>query len=116
MNLAEKLTLSEIRNSAPSTGYVDAVEVEGADQSRLSVVYPDRRVEVSVAALPDTAEYRRPSALQTVLAVQIRNADAGLDCTVLGSSPEGGPVRVPITISQALRAAGSGIRTVLVTG
>lgn len=114
MGLAEKLTLDQIRSGAPGTGYVDGVRVEN-DHTCLSVVYPDRRVEVAVADLPDTAEYRRPSALQTVLAVQIENADAGVHCSVLGSSPDGGPVRVPITVGQALVAAASGIRTVLVS-
>lgn len=115
MDLAEKLTLSEIRNGAPGTGYVDAVNVE-IDHTVLAVVYPDRRVEVTVPALPHTVEYRRPPALQTVLAVQIRNAEDGTECSVLGSSPDGGPTRVPITIGQALVAAQSGIRTVLISG
>lgn len=111
----EKMTLDELRASRSGTAYVDEVTVDGA-QTHLVVVYPGARVEVAVPELPDTAHYRRPSAFRTVLAVQIRNSGDVLECSVLGSSPDGGPIRAAITLAQALKAASTGIRTVLISG
>lgn len=114
MNVVEKLSLEELRAGARGTAYVDDLEV-GDGQTLLTLVYPTRRVEVALPEVPDLAAYERPKALKVVLAVQLRLVESGVECSVLGSSADGGPVRVPITPGQALRAAAAGIRTVLET-
>jgi hypothetical protein len=114
MNHVEKVTLDELRSKGRGAAYVDGMQVaEG--QTWLTLVYPTRRVEVAVPAVPDLSTYERPKALEVVLAVQIRCLDGGLRCSVLGSSPGGGPTRRRITDGQALRAAAAGIRTMFET-
>jgi hypothetical protein len=114
MNTVEKVTLDELRSESRGAAYVDDVQVADG-RTWLTLVYPTRRVEVAVPAVPDLAAYERPKALEVVLAVQIRCLDEGLRCSVLGSSPDGGPTRRPITDGQALRAAAAGIRTMFET-
>lgn len=114
MNIVEKLSLDELRSEMLGTAYVEDLQVaEG--QTWLTLVYPTRRVEVAVSAVPDLGVYERPRALEVVLAIQIRCLDDGLRCSVLGSSRGGGPTRRLITDGQALRAAAAGIRTVFET-
>jgi hypothetical protein len=114
MGVIEKVTLEELRATVSGSAYVDELVVEGG-QTVLTVVAPGERLAVAVPALPDTAAYLRPDWLTTVLAVQIRHGRGVLDCHVLGSAPGYGPKRVAVTIEQALAAARSGIRTVLVS-
>ena len=114
MNVVERVTLDELRSENRGAAYVDDLEVVDG-QTWLTLVYPAGRVEVAVAAVPDLAAYERPKALKLVLAVQIRCLANGLSCSVLGSSPDGGPTRRRISEGQALRAAGAGIRTMFET-
>jgi hypothetical protein len=106
--------LDTLRRLAPGTARVLAAVV-GENETLVTLGYPrGRDIVVRVPEVPRPGDYDAPSGLRNVLAAQIRNGAARTDCTLLATS-WGGPRRVPISVTQALALAHSGVHTVLLS-
>jgi len=91
------------------TAYVTEVRVSGAGVV-VTLKYPGGTHVVEIGCVPRPEDREMPDAVTRVLAASIRSRGAAFECTVLGTSLEG-PVRLGITLAQALALASSGVHT-----
>jgi len=93
----------------PGTAYVTDVRVSGAGVV-VTLQYPGATHVVEIGCVPRPEDKEAPGAVTHVLAASIRSRGAAFECTVLGTSPNG-PVRLGISLAQALALARSGVHT-----
>ena len=106
------VSLDVLRVLAPGNARVEHTVVEG-DATLVTLGYPQGRdVEVRLPGVPTRDE--GVAGLRRPLAVHVDNRHERVECSVLGTSPNG-PCRLRISLVQALSLAHSGVHTVFVT-
>jgi hypothetical protein len=106
------VSLDVLRVLAPGTARVQRTVIEG-DETLVTLGYPQgREVEVRVPGIP--IRHEGVAGLRRPLAVHVDNRHERVECSVLGTSPNG-PCRLRISLVHALALAHSGVHTVFVT-
>jgi hypothetical protein len=96
------------------TAYVESVSFD-RDVATVQLLYPmGRRSQIALPVVPRREEYKRPTNVDRLIAVDVRREVAGVQCSAIATSRRG-PARVPISLAQALAYAHVGVHTVFRT-
>jgi hypothetical protein len=91
--------------------YVESVTFD-SDVTTVRLLYPTkRRAQIVVPAVPGRDDFRQPTSVDRLLAIDVRRDALGVRCSAIGTSRRG-PRRLSISLAQALAHAHLGVHTV----